>query len=283
MPWTAYLVKHNPIVGWFVKDSTIFPAWAGKQVQKRIEGRKENESAASKDFLDRFLDAGLMKTAPGYDIPLIMNWTMTNVMAGADTTAIGLRAILYYVLKSPTKRDKLLAELQSANLSHPVTWEESQELRYLDACIKEAFRLHPAIGIGLERIVPASGFLLPDGFVLPTGSNVSINAWVLNRHAIFGDDLDDFIPERWLQQNQESADEYEKRIRTMKHADLTFGGGSRACTGKYISLLEIYKVIPTLLLEFDIRLSDEAGEWSTVNRWALRQENICCWVQRKSR
>ena len=283
MPWTAFLVKHNPIVGWFVKDSTIFPAWVGKQIRKRIEYRNGKQTASSKDFLDRFLDAASTENTPGYNIPLVRSWAMTNVMAGADTTAIGLRAILYYVLKSPPKRDKLVLEIQSSSLHYPVTWEESQQLPYLDACIKEAFRLHPAIGMGLERTVPASGLSLPDGYILPAGTNVSINAWVLNRHAVFGDHPDDFIPERWLQQSHESAEEFKERIRMMKHADMTFGGGSRTCAGKYISFLEIYKVIPTLLREYEIGLVDEAGEWSTINRWAVRQENIGCWLRRKAR
>ena len=283
MPWTAFLVKHNPIVGWFVKDTTIFPAWTGNQIRKRIESRNKKQAAGSRDFLDRFLDAGSMEKAPSYDIPLIMNWTMTNIMAGADITAIGLRGILYYVLRSQPKRNKLLHELRSLNLHYPVTWEESQQLPYLDACIKEAFRLHPAIGMGLERTVPVSGLLLPDGHILPAGTNVSINAWVLNRHTVFGEDPDEFIPERWLQQNHETTEVFKERISTMKHADLTFGGGSRTCTGKYISFLEIYKVIPTLFLEYDIGLVDEAGEWSTINRWAVRQENIGCWLKRKSR
>ena len=283
MPWTAYLVKHNPVVGWFVKDSYFFPAWVGNLVQKRIDSRNEKRAAAPRDFLDRFLDAGSVDKAPGYDLPLIMNWTIANVMAGADTTAIGLRAILYYVLKSPPKKSKLLDEIGSANLHYPVTWKESQQLPYLDACIREAFRLHPAIGMGLERTVSASGLLLPDGYTLPAGTNISINAWVLNRHAVFGNELGEFIPERWLQQTHESTEAFNERIGTMKRADLTFGAGSRTCPGKNISLLETYKVIPTLFLEYDIGLVDESGEWSTINRWMMRQENIVCWLRRLRR
>ena len=282
MPWTAFLVKHNPIVGWFVKDNTIFFAWAARLVRERINSRNEKQTQGPRDFLDRFLDAGSSEKAPGYDLSLIMNWTTANVIAGADTTAIGLRAILYYVLKSPPKKEKLLREIQSANLNRPVTWKESQQLPYLDACIKEAFRLHPAIGMGLEREVPASGLQLTDGYIVPAGTNVSINAWVLNRHAVFGDDSEHFIPERWLQQEHENMDEYKERTGAMKHADLTFGAGSRSCPGKNISLLEIYKVIPTLFLEYDIGLVDESGEWTTVNRWLMRQENIKCWLRRKS-
>ena len=113
MPWTSRLTRHNPILGWFVKNSSIFPAWVEKQVQTRIQSRHEKHTAAPRDFLDRFFDAASTATAPGYDIPLIIGWSMANIQAGADTTAIVLRTILYYVLKSPPIKKKLLEELQS--------------------------------------------------------------------------------------------------------------------------------------------------------------------------
>ena len=270
-----------------MKNNTIFPAWAGKRVQERIDCRqnlqKNGESdltQAPKDFLDRFLDAGRVEKLPGYDLPLIMKWSLTNVMGGSDTTAVGLRAILYYLLKSPQEKSKLLRELRSAHLHFPVSWKESQQLPYLGACIREALRLHPAIGLGLERTVPVSGLLLPDGYLLPAGTNVSMNPCVVNRDSVFGEDPDRFIPERWLQQSHEGASQYNERVAKMKRADLTFGGGSRTCPGQYVALLETYKLIPTLLLEFDIGLVNEAAEWTTINRWVVRQENIDCWLRR---
>ena len=250
-------------------------------VRKETQSLDPGSEYEPKDFLDRFLDAGLTEGPPGYNFPLIMNWTLTNIVAGADTTAIGLRAILYYLLKTPQKKQKLLRELRGARLSYPVSWKESQQLPYLDACIKEAFRLHPAIGFGLERKVPTLGSLVLGDYALPAGTNVSLNAWVLNRQAIYGDNTDDFIPERWLQGDEEGNEEYKERIAKMNRADLTFGAGSRSCTGKYISLLEIFKAIPTLLLNFDVKLVDETQEWTTINRWAVRQENIRCTLLRK--
>lgn len=52
----------------------------------------------------------------------------------------------------------------------------------------------------------------------------------------------------------------------MKCADLALGGESRACTGKYISLLATYKATSILSLEFDNGVVDEAAEWSKDNR-----------------
>ena len=288
MPWTAYLFKHNPIVGFFSKTYIIFLIWAQEQMQRRISNRGNHESeptsvnTGTRDFLDHFLDASTVPDPPGYNLPLVTQWMHVNVMAGADTVAISLKAILYYLHKNPPKKEKLLQELTSAHLKTPVSWKESQHLPYLDACIKEGLRLHPPIGFGLEREVPESGLQMSDGYTLPRGTRVGMNAWVVGRQDVFGADVDSFVPERWLQYDGEDEQAHQERVARMKRADLVFGAGSRSCTGRYIAFLEIYKVIPTLLLEFDVFLADEQHEWTTINRWIVRQEDIPCRLRRKA-
>ena len=284
------LVKHNPIVGYFVKNNTIFPSFAQAQFHKRLteldgkgtgSGDVASTEARARDFLDRFLDASRIPEPPGHNYYLLMEWTLVNILAGADTTAIGLRAMLYYLLKSPEKKAKLIKELLTAHLSIPVSWEESQRLPYLDACIREAYRLHPSIGFGLERV--ASGLTMPDGYVLPEGTNVSINSWIVNRQPLFGEVLDSFVPERWLQGDEETDVAFKERRNAWRRADLVFGGGSRSCTGKHIALLETYKLLPTLLLKYEIELRDPSEEWTVINRWAVRQENIKCLLRARER
>ncbi|KUJ24275.1 cytochrome P450 [Mollisia scopiformis] len=246
MPWTAYLLKHNPIVSYFSKDSSVFPGWTASRVQDRLKRRAANTVPNSihqqRDFLGRFIEAAHMGDPPKFDFSQALNWTLTNVMAG-------------------------------------VSWARSQHLPYLDAVIKESLRMHPAIGLGLERT--ASGLEMPDGYVLPPGTNVGMNSWVVNRQAIFGDDVDEFVPERWLQSPSETEAEHKNRLNRMKRADLGFGAGSRSCTGKYVSYLEIYKVIPSLLLTFDMEMVDEKDEWTVVSRWTVRQDNIRCFLRQR--
>jgi len=287
MPWTACLVKFNPIIGYFVTENSKFPLWCLKQIQKRLATQPSvpNPTPApqKKDFMTRFLDAAKTSQPPGYNIPQVLNWLLVNTMAGADTTAFVLTAILYYLLRSPSKKAILLQELDAANLSYPVSWQQSQHLPYLSACIKEGLRLHPPIGMGLERVVPPAGLAMPDGYVLPAGTHVSMNPWIVNRQpAVFGERVDDFIPERWMKGKGEEEAEYKRRVGRMKRADLVFGGGVRACTGKYVSFLEMYKVLPTLLGVFEVGLVDE-GEWETVNRWVVRQEGVRCWLRRRGK
>ncbi|KAL9604219.1 MAG: hypothetical protein Q9219_000617 [cf. Caloplaca sp. 3 TL-2023] len=177
MPWTAYWVKHNPIVGFFSKNSHMFANWALKRINERITERKmspkdpKSSPGGVVDFLDRFLDAARSDNPSGYDFSLLLDWTLVNVMAGADTTAIGLRAVLWFLLKNPSKKEKLFREFQAAKLSIPVSWQQSQQIPYLSACVKEALRLCPAIGLGLERKVPQARLEMPDGYTLHEGTN----------------------------------------------------------------------------------------------------------------
>lgn len=256
MPWLDYLQVKNPVRQLLRGGSTTAVAqFAKNRLQERLS-QSGTKSNARRDFLSRFFEAQV-------DHPKVVNdrqvlsYTITNVNAGSDTTAISLRAILYYTLKNPRVYAKLREELDDATssgrISSPVTWKESQELPYLDAVIKEALRLHPAVGLLLERIVPEGGLKLPNGPYLPPGTIVGVNPWIIHRSDIFGKDLDAFIPERWLQGEKESNAEYAARKQKMVRATYTFGAGTRTCIGKNISLLEIYKLIPSLFQTYDVR------------------------------
>lgn len=189
----------------------------------------------------------------------VFSYVVTNVFAGSDTTAISLRAVIYYVLKHPRCYEKMMLELDGARragrLAGCATWRQSQELVYFDAVVKEALRLHPAVGMLLERVVPEGGGLtLASGEVMRPGTIVGASPWVVHRdERIFGEEPDRFVPERWFQGEKESKNQWEARLQRMTRANLTFGMGPRTCIGKNISLLEIYKLLPSLFLRYEVR------------------------------
>jgi len=195
---------------------------------------------------------------------LVLTSCLSMVFAGSETTAISLSSIFYYLLKNPRVYAKLLSEIntavqsgiiQDAEGNGLVTWSESQKLPYLDAVIQESFRLHPAPGLILERIVPAQGIDILGDFI-PGGTIVGCNAWVLHRRPeIFGLDVDVFRPERW-------TDATPDKLRDMKATMFQFGAGARTCIGKNISLLEIYKLVPSFVRRFDVScLFSRVREW----------------------
>src|SRR5436853_180332 len=85
-----------------------------------------------------------------------------NVFAGSDITAIALRAVIYFLIRSLDTMKKLVAQIDEANQSgkssNPIRYKEAiTHLPYLDAIIKEAMRLHPSVGLLLELHVPLGG------------------------------------------------------------------------------------------------------------------------------
>lgn len=134
-----------------------------------------------------------------------------------------------------------------------VSWAESQKLPYLDAVIQESFRLHPAAGLILERIVPPQGMDILGTFV-PGGTIVGCNAWVLHRRPeVFGLDVDVFRPERWIEASPD-------KLKEMKATMFQFGAGARTCIGKNVSLLEVYKLVPSFLRRFEVSFINRKEE-----------------------
>ena len=262
MPWLDYIFIKNPLRQALQGGSTGAVAQFART--RLIERLQQTTASTSKptqhrDFLARFLEAKTDFPA-AVDDNQVFSYTVSNMNAGSDTTAITLRAILYYTLKHPRVMQKLQHELTTAQaaglISAPaVSWKQSQDhLPYLDAVIKEAMRLHPAVGLLLERIVPPEGLQLPEGGpFLPGGTIVGANPWIVHRHpGVFGGDVEEFVPERWMRGVGESEEGFKVRMQGMQRATLTFGAGPRTCIGKNISLLEIYKLVPSLLLAYDV-------------------------------
>lgn len=236
--------------GRFLGDSSLLPKSTGISVRQP-------------DLISKFIQAKVDHPEFMTD-SLVVTMGISMVFAGSDTTSISIAAIFYYLLKNPSCMKKLQDELDERarnghfqdNKHGLVTWVESQDLPYLDACVKEAFRMHPAAGLPLERVVPPQGAEIAGVFV-KGGTIVGCSAWVLHRrNEIFGEGVEVFRPERWLVgqgrkivQGEEKERE-EKRVKDMGSTMLQFGMGARTCIGKNISLLEIYKLVPTVLRRF---------------------------------
>ena len=134
--------------------------------------------------------------------------------AGSDTTAIALRSAIDGLLTHPECYRKLQAEIDqrrtNGNLSLPVKYSEAQQMPYLQAVLKEAMRYHPSTGFIMERHVPKGGATIC-GVEIPGGTIVGINSWVVHRHkAVFGEDADEFRPERWLDADEERLKSMER-------------------------------------------------------------------------
>lgn len=245
--------------------------------QKSLLGDKNSE-ADNKDLLDRFME--LSSSHPSLPPWAVTAWTFSNVIAGSDSTAVVMRTVMYNLLAHPNSllllRNELLEEERAGQLSRPYpTWKEVKSLPYLDACVNEAVRLHPPFCLPLERVVPAGGVTIC-GHYFAEGTIVGMNPYVVNRHRpTFGDDVDAWRPERWI-----GLDEDHRR--KLDQAIMTFGAGRRVCLGKYVALLEIKKIIPAIILNYEMDLLNSKS-YTVDNSYFFRQSHIDARIHRLRR
>ncbi|KAI5927227.1 cytochrome P450 [Camillea tinctor] len=248
--------------------------FCAQRLMERLSNPDLEKGQGQKDFLGRFLEAKQQYPDVVGDNEVI-GYLLLNMLAGADTTAITQKAIIYFVLRNPQVYQKLRAELDAASLTFPTAYDDARKLPYLEAVIQEALRIHPPVGNVLERVVPQSGLTLPDGRTIAPGTIVGMNQWVVTRNKeLFGEDVDIFRPERWLCGENEAEEEYSIRIKKMKEYDFSFGGGNRICTGRFLATAELFKVTSTLFSKYDMELEDPSQEWTVHLWWFVFVDNI---------
>lgn len=264
MPWLDKIFWKNPIFSYLTKlglidNSFAVSIFARARMSERLcsgTDPKTKQQPLQKsrrgDLLSMFL-AAQEKNPDFMNDKRVLTMATSMAFAGSETTAISLASVFYFTLKHPQYLQKVREEIDSAirdglivdRPSGLVSWPESQKLPYLDACIKEAFRLHPAAGLPLERVTPPQGIEVC-GEKIPGGVTVGCNAWVIHRRPeIFGEDVDVYRPERWLHASPE-------QLKSMNATMFQFGAGARTCIGKNLSLMEIYKLVPSFLRRFEV-------------------------------
>lgn len=303
MPWLDLLTYKNPIyLRFFAKGgSNPVVGFGQRRLQERLDGSETGEDDQTKitdtalqervlqgalpskpDFLSRFLTVHEEQPDVVTDSRLLA-YLFMNVNAGSDTIGATLRAVFYYLLKNPPTLSKLVEELSKAQrenkLTAPLpTWSECQSLPYLNAVIKEALRLNPALALPMERVIPPGPGIDINYVHLPPGTIVGINPWVLHRDPrIFGRDAETWRPERWLSNGDED------RIKYMDQHILTFGAGKRSCLGKNIAMLELTKLVPAMVLRYEMRLAEPDKSWRILNSWVVRQEGLDVLVEKRSK
>ena len=196
---------------------------------------------------------------------------MSLFLAGADSTTSALCSAMYHILRDRAVWARLRSELDEAALARlpgqPISHQQARASPYLEAVIREALRILPGVSMPLERDVPAGGFTLPSGGFVPKGVTLGVNPYIMARDSVYGPDADDFRPDRWLPSPDEPIERYQERLAAMNAADFVFGGGARRCIGENLALIQLHKLVATLVMHFDIELVNPQREWKVQGAW----------------
>ena len=165
---------------------------------------------------------------------------LTLLFAGHETTATAMSWALYWIHHLPDVKEKLLHELKS--ITDPTDWMSIFRLPYLTAVCNETLRIHPVAMLTFPRVVVEPVELL--GYKLESNTIVIGCIYLLHHREELYPDAKQFKPERFLDR-QFSPYEF-----------MPFGGGVRRCVGEALAQFEMKIVLATILLNYDLELSD---------------------------
>lgn len=126
IPFLDFLLDKNPVLRIGPPSLGNVTRIAFEHMIARLQGKDVNFNSNVPDFLQHFLDA--RDTYPDLDDGMIMGFLLVNLLAGADTTAITIRALFYYALRSPEVYQKLEKEVLAAGFGKVAPYKEARAL-----------------------------------------------------------------------------------------------------------------------------------------------------------
>ncbi|XP_066342668.1 geraniol 8-hydroxylase-like [Miscanthus floridulus] len=249
-------------------------AMMDKQIERRLQDRVAPAAAAGpkkeKDFLDVLLDYRGAEDGRGFDRQTLLSLLSDLFSAGTDTSAATVEWVMAELLLNPSSMAKARAELAQVIGSKPEV-EESDiaQLKYLQAIVKETFRIHPPAPLLLPHQAETRT-QIRGGYTVPKGARVVVNVWAIGHDGKVWPEPDKFMPERFLvAEDDEKAVDFRGRDFEL----LPFGSGRRMCPGMPLALRMVHLMLASLLHRFEWSLlppaDDDKNELDMTERLGL--------------
>ncbi|KAJ3699918.1 hypothetical protein LUZ61_003623 [Rhynchospora tenuis] len=211
-------------------------------IQAHAEGNKGGDN-----FVDILLslknDSSLN---PDLSMNQIKGLMLDAFAAGIDTTYVTIDWAMCELIKNPVIMKKLREEVRGiVKHGDMVTTENLNKFGYLKAVIKETLRLHPPIPLLLPRESMEECKI--NGFTVPKGTKVLINAWAIGREEKSWEAPEVFMPERFLGSQLDYKGNYFQFI--------PFGAGRRICPGIVFATATAELALANMVHLFDWELA----------------------------
>ncbi|KAJ0421241.1 cytochrome P450 [Aspergillus carlsbadensis] len=149
-------------------------------------------------------------------------------MAGVATTPLALGALATMATMHPTEVGILRAQLDLlVGPDRVPTFADTENLPYLHAFINESLRLKVILPLGIPHAIsssPNDGPQIYKGYHIPNDAFITPFQWAINRDPSVFADPHSFIPQRWLDDANNSNNPLP--------ATSLFGFGKRFCAGQ---------------------------------------------------
>jgi cytochrome P450 len=164
------------------------------------------------------------------------------IVGGTDTSAITLEWALTELIRHPKIIKKAQEELDKVvGRNRQVLESDLPNLPYLQAIIKENFRLHPAIPLGVPHRNNTDAQILK--YKIPANTNLFVNLWAIGRDSKVWEKPLEFDPDRFFGSNIS--------VGGSNYTLLPFGSGRRRCPGLDLAQLMVQCGLATCLHAFE--------------------------------
>jgi cytochrome P450 len=152
--------------------------------------------------------------------------------AGAETTSTTLSWWTLAMIAFPEVQRRAQAEIDAVvGRDRLPSFADAPRLPYVCAILKEVLRWRPTSPLGVPHVATKEDWY--EGMYIPKGTVCISNLWQCNHdRAVFGEDADEFRPERHLDEHRELLP---GPVETYQAGHVTFGFGRRICVGKELS------------------------------------------------
>uniref|UniRef100_A0A1B6CUV9 Cytochrome P450 n=1 Tax=Clastoptera arizonana TaxID=38151 RepID=A0A1B6CUV9_9HEMI len=222
---------------------------ARKRHERKLEQKRaKNEEIGDKKvlgFLDYVLDH--FEEINFSDEDLIIE-TSTIVATGIDTTSVTIAMMLAVLSRRFDIQEKLVEEIDQVMGSledQPLTFENLQNLTYLDRVLKETMRVLPTVPYIARKVTEEID--LPSGYKIPMGCSVALMFFRLHRNPDYFPNPEIFDPDNFLQERISARSSY---------SYCPFSAGVRDCIGKKYGIYQVIICMVYILRKFWIIPSD---------------------------
>ncbi|XP_057978359.1 geraniol 8-hydroxylase-like [Malania oleifera] len=219
-------------------------------IEQRVQLRKMYGGVRSNDMLDVLLNISEEGGSEGIDRTDILHLLMDLFSAGTDTSSGTMEWAMAELLHNPHMLSKVQTELRET-IRKGNSMEEADIacLPYLQAVVKEIFRLHPPLPLLLPYKAQTDTNVC--GFHVPEGAQVLVNVWTIGRDPKTWAEPNSFVPERFLGSDID--------VKGRNFELIPFGAGRRICPGLPLATRMIHLMLGSLLHAFDWKLEEGIG------------------------
>ncbi|KAE8663072.1 Cytochrome P450 82C4 [Hibiscus syriacus] len=239
---------------------TIFGSWVNEHREMRLVECVEGD----KDFIHVMLSMMDDDSIPIEEANTTIKATcLSLVLGGIDAITIAFTWAVSLLLNNRRVLKKAQDEIDWHVGKHrKVEESDINNLVYLQAIMKETFRLHPPAPLSAPR--EAMDDCTIAGFDVPAGTRLFLNVWKLQRDPGIWENPTDFLPERFVN------DHGNIDVRGQNFELLPFGSGRRICPGISFALQVLHLALARLLHGFELgTVSDKSIDMSEIPGMAV--------------